>query len=247
MHALIDLDILCYEIGSAKQEDRETPLQWPLVRARVDSRIGQILEATEAETWRGYLTGSGNFRDEVATIRPYKGTRKRHERPFWYQGIWNYLINERQAEVVTGYEADDALSIEAAPGCIICSRDKDLLQVEGWHYVWPSWKQEERHPFYVNEIDGLRFLYKQLLTGDTADNIPGLHGVGDKAASVLRLNDCSTELEMFRTVKDEYEKRFGSYWDMFMCENGRLLWMLRHKEDDWYERQKQLTHDDLCD
>ena len=48
MYALLDLDILCYEMGSAKQEDGEAPLQWPLVESRVDARINQILEATEA-------------------------------------------------------------------------------------------------------------------------------------------------------------------------------------------------------
>ena len=40
MHALIDLDILCYEMGAAKDEDGE-PLDWTLVQHRVDSRIDQ--------------------------------------------------------------------------------------------------------------------------------------------------------------------------------------------------------------
>ena len=46
---------------------------------------------------------------------------------------------------------------------------------------------------------------------------------------------------MFQEVKVQYELRFGSYWDMFMCENGRLLWLLRHEDDDWYRRQKELS------
>ena len=137
MYALVDLDILCYEMGSAVDEDG-LPLSWPLVQSRVDSRINQILEAVEADGWQGFLTGRGNFRDEVATILPYKGQRKRHERPFWFQGVYQYLEQERGAHVVTGREADD-LIVELGhdeDDVIMCSRDKDLMQAPGWHYMW---------------------------------------------------------------------------------------------------------------
>ena len=242
MHALIDCDLFCYEMGSAQNEDKSAPLAWNLVRARVDARIEQILEATEAATWRGYLTGKGNFRDEVATILPYKGTRKRQDRPYWYSGVWNYLVNSRSAYVVRGMEADDALAIHHTGDSfsVLCSRDKDLQQVPGWSYTWPSWKQEERAPHWITEIDGLRNFYHQLLTGDRTDNILGLYNVGDRAACVRRLEEYKTELNMFQEVKHQYQLRFGTYWDMFMCENGRLLWMLRKEDDDWYDRQKLL-------
>lgn len=244
MHALIDADIFCYEIGCATQEDKITPLEWPLVMWRIEARIDQILEATEAESWQGYLTGVGNFRDEIGTIQVYKGSRDRTGRPYWYSGIYNYLRDSRNCLVVDSMEADDAISIEhyASSGATICcSRDKDLRQIPGWHYTWPSWRQEERQPYYIDEMGGLRFFYEQLLTGDIADNIPGLYGVGAKSAIVKRLQDYETELEMFQEVKEQYMLRFGSYWDMFMCENGRLLWLLRHEGDDWYTRQKELT------
>lgn len=243
MRALIDADIFPYEIGCATQEDKKTPLEWPLVQWRVDQRIDQILETTGAESWQGYLTGKGNFRDEVGTILPYKGTRDRTERPYWYSGIYNYLRDDRGCHIIDGMEADDALAIEhsdSGGATIICSRDKDLRMVPGWHYTWPSWRQEEREPYYISELDGLRFFYTQLLTGDRADNIPGLYGVGSKSAMVLRVQKAETELEMFKEVKEQYELRFGSYWDMFMCENGRLLWLLRHEDDDWFHRQKEL-------
>lgn len=258
MHALIDLDILCYEMGSAKDEDGH-PLAWPLVQSRIDSRLNQILDAVEAESWQGYLTGTENFREYVATIVPYKGQRKRSERPFWYSQIYNYLVLDRRAYVVSGMEADDRVSIDHSEATIICSRDKDLLMVPGWHFCWnfenskdteyldiakvvfPHLKKKERFPFYVDEIDGLRLFYGQLLTGDSADNIPGLYNVGPKSAAVKRVTEYETELEMFREVQKQYELRFGSYWDMFMCENGRLLWMKRSHDDDWYQRQKELA------
>lgn len=243
MYALIDLDILCYEMGSAK-DDEGFPLKWPLVQSRVDERIWGILDSVEAEGWQGYLTGKENFREKIATIQPYKGHRNRGERPFWYSAIYSYLSRDRGAIVVDRMEADDALAIRAnldPDSVIICSRDKDLLMVPGWHYQWPSWKQEEQHPFFVTELEGLRFFYTQLLIGDSADNILGLYGVGKKSASVKRVQEAETELQMFEEVKEQYRLRFGSYWDMFMCETGRLLWMKRTLEDDWYNRQKELN------
>jgi len=243
MHALVDLDILCYEMGSARDPDTKAPLKWPLVRARVEERIENILNAVEASSWQGYLTGEGNFRDALGTILPYKGTRDRSERPFWYSGVYHYLRDNRGAIVVHGMEADDAISIEHTldgDSTIICTRDKDLRMVPGWHYTWPSFNQEEREPFYIGEIDGLRNFYSQLLTGDRSDNILGLYNVGPKSACVQRVQEFETELDMFREVKEQYRLRFGSYWDMFMCENGRLLWLKRTEDDDWYHRQKEL-------
>lgn len=241
MHALIDLDILCYEMGNASDPDDGLPLAWPLVQWRVDDRIEHIIKATGATSWTGYLTGEGNFRENVATIRRYKGKRNRAERPFWFEGVYRYLRYDLGAEVAQGREADDSIACAAGgEGSVVCSRDKDLLQLPGWHYQWPGWKQPEKPPFYLSEIDGLRNFYSQLLTGDVADNIPGLYNVGPKSATVKRVREFETELDMFREVKEQYELRFGSYWDMFMCENGRLLWLLRHDDDDWYHRQKQL-------
>lgn len=239
MHALVDTDILCYEMGSAK-DDEGWPLSWPLVQSRVDARIEQILEATEAETWQGYLTGKGNFRETISTIKDYKGHRNRGERPFWYQAIYTYLVHDRCVEICNGIEADDQIAMDHGEGTIICSRDKDLKQVPGWHYSWPSWKQEEQRPYYVSEIDGLRFLYRQLLTGDATDNILGLYGVGAKAACVKRIDTYETEVEMFKEVQEQYYLRFGNHWKMFLSENGTLLYLLRHERDSWDERMEKL-------
>lgn len=263
MHALIDLDILCYEIGSAKRENSDEPLEWPLVEWRVDARIEQILDVTEAQTWQGYLSGKGNFREKIATIRGYKETRP-EEKPFWHAGVFNYLRDNRNTIVVDGMEADDAITIahmenlhfkEAMDiwregeeirieqwdaywrsrfaGTIICSRDKDFKQVSGWHYSWPSWKQEEQVPYWITPIEGSRFFYQQLLTGDTADSIPGLYGVGERSVHVARVGEMDNELDMFNYVKKLYVKYFRNYWELFLLENGKLLWLKRNEEDEW--------------
>lgn len=252
MHALIDADIMCYEMGSAVDRDG-IPIDWPLVRSRVDMKINHILWMTEATSWSGYLTAQNktNFRFEVATIKGYKAHRAKKDKPYWYQDVYDYIAGMNNITVVEGQEADDAMSIyqwrnltsvletygpehiTENTDTVICTRDKDLLMVPGWHYAWPSYSQEEREPFWISPIEGLRNFYKQLLTGDAADNIPGLYGIGPSSNFLRKMDTVETELEMFAYVQELYEKYYGSYWKFFLLENGRLLWMRRYDGEMW--------------
>jgi hypothetical protein len=239
MHALIDADIFCYEIGCMKNPDTGVPLPWPIIKRLLDDKLWDIQQKTGAESWQGYLTGTGNFRFEVATIQPYKSGRG--EKPFWFQAIRNYLRDNRNCVIVDGYEADDAIAIAAdRETTVICSRDKDLRQVPGYHYTWSAGKQKEQTIFWISELEGARNFYSQCLTGDPVDSIPGLYMVGGKSASVQRVQQAETELECFNAVKQEYKNRFGSYWKMFLRENGTLLWLLRSEDDNWGDRMELL-------
>lgn len=252
MKALIDADIFQWEFGSATDSEYK-PLSWPLVQARVQGRIDGILEATECDSYQLYLTSDdkSNFRYNIATIRPYKGNRPT-EKPHWYYPIRNFLIDHRGAQEVSGMEADDAISIDQYKDWIllrgskdneeqhsrvcktvICSRDKDLNMIPGWHYSWPCGQQKEKKLWWQNEFSGLQSFYNQLLTGDTVDNIPGLYGVGSSSALCKHTWSCSTELECYELVHTEYVKRFGSYADQFLLENARLLWLLRYEGEEW--------------
>lgn len=73
--------------------------------------IDNILEKTDAEHCKIFLTGKGNFREEIATILPYKGQRKQ-PKPVHYQSIRDYLVERWESIIVEGMEADDLLSIE---------------------------------------------------------------------------------------------------------------------------------------
>jgi len=238
MKALIDGDIFCYSHGSAK-DDEGHPLAWPLVASRISSQISNIVDATNSDSYQIYLTGTGNFRVNAATIKPYKGTRPT-EKPYHHKRVFDFLVKFRNAEVISGCEADDKLSTELYQGLewdstgtlqkgsksVLCSLDKDLNNTPGWHY---NWTKDE--VYWVDEITALRSFYKQLLTGDTVDNILCLYGVGKSSALLTHVNNASTELEMYCLVREQYEKRFGSYWWKFILENGRLLWMLREPYD----------------
>ena len=252
MQALIDADILLYEVGFACQyKDEDTgeivPSSLEDVMECVDGKISLIQELTWAdEDPILYLTGKKNFREYVAVTKEYKGNRVQ-AKPFHYNNVKGYLIAMYDAIVVDGMEADDALAIEQTKrnfeDCIICSRDKDLRMVEGNHFGWECGKQPQFGPEYVDklgrlELDdkgkirgtGLRFFYSQLITGDTVDNIQGLPRCGDKKAFDT-LDGCTTERQLYEAVRGAYQDKLGEDWLPLLRENAYLLWMVRSLDD----------------
>lgn len=254
MHALIDSDMIVYEMGQLVGDDGEC-ISAPHTLSRVDARIETIIERSGADTYQLYLTGKRNFRNEIATILPYKGKRPK-DKPRWYKVIRHHLQHNWGAIVVEGWEADDAMSIEQYD-CnrewdlyhqsaltyrykkdlpeitIICTRDKDLNMVPGWHYGWETGQSKEKAPWFQDETSALRWFYTQLLIGDSVDNILGIFGMGPKAAAVVRLKHASTELEFYAIVFKEYQDRFGRYAEQFITENGRLLYMQEYEGQLW--------------
>ena len=252
MLALIDADILLYEVGSYT-DDEGHPLSWPLCKSRADAKIIKIMDSAGCDDYHLYLTGKNNFRISEGTIRPYKGHRISPKPPNHGQLKKYFLESDNFKGKVTLadlYEADDALSIKQLEelmadeydlecgkylknlcGTVLCSRDKDLNMVPGYHYSWGSGKQKEKEVWYVTREEGWNKFFTQLLTGDSTDNIPGLYRVGAVAAKKL-LGGLTDDLSMYSVVQPQYEARFGSYWKLFMHENARLLWMMRTETDD---------------
>ncbi len=223
------------------------------MQSRIQSRINGILEETQADEYQLYLTtdDKSNFRYDVATIKPYKGHRQSVEKPHWYKHIRNFLVDQRGAIEISDMEADDAMAIEQydtnyiqeggelVGETIICSKDKDLAMVPGWHYGWHPGKQKEKGVWFQDEIGGLRCFYKQLLTGDSTDNIPGLYGVGQSSTLLKKLDSMDDELTMYDHVFTQYELRFGSYAEQFLVENARLLFMLQYEGQVWLPPDKR--------
>ena len=210
--ALVDSDILVYRVGFASDDvDEATCL------ARVTSLLYEIVyDNLKCDDYKAYITGRGNFRNEIAVTEPYKGNRKDAKRPIHYDAIRTHL-QRLGAVLVEGQEADDAVAIDATEsGGWIVSIDKDLDQVAGWHYNFV--KHEE---YYITEEEGLRNLYTQVLTGDRTDNIIGLKGIGPKKAAKL-LEDCKTEREYYDACLKAYDGN-----ELRVIENLNLLWLRR--------------------
>ena len=229
--ALIDGDVLAHEMGQDTIAGNHITLYD--AKHNTDNKLYAILNAAGCDSWELYLTdGPSNFRHEVATIKEYKGNRNELSKPPYWSAVCTHMVRQHNAQVVYGFEADDAMAMGQRDDTVICSRDKDLDQVQGWHYSWQCGKQKEKKLYQVSEIDGLRNFYTQLLTGDSGDNIPGIFGLGIKTAQ-KRLEGLDNESSLFTAVREVYTSRFGSYWELFLTENAKLLYLLRHKEDIW--------------
>ncbi len=196
-------------------------------------KIDELLEDTlqeffwdvESAEYELFLTGKGNFRNEIAVTKPYKGNRKDVEKPEHLEPIRKHMIKEWGAVVSKGQEADDLLGIRATEenyNVIIVSIDKDMLQIPCTHFN-PNQKKYYR----MTREEGLRFFYTQILTGDTADNIQGLYRVGPVKAKKI-LEDCETEQEMYEAVLAAYEGQEDR-----VIENARLLWLRRFDGQIW--------------
>jgi DNA polymerase I len=221
MTVLIDGDIQVYRAAYSTEglthEDAEE---------KVDELLEYILQDTtfDGQPYEVFLTGSGNFRYDIAKTEPYKGNRKDGTKPEFFYHIREYLVEHWDAVVSEGEEADDLIAIRATElggHAVIASVDKDFLQVPCTHY-----NTRTREFKTVSEWEGLKFFYHQILTGDRSDNIPGLHRVGPKTAYKM-LQECNTELDMFRVCVDAYEGPDR------VLENARLLWLRRKEGQLW--------------
>jgi DNA polymerase-1 len=199
---LIDADIIAYSVGFAANED---PVEFALHSVKI--MIESMLDATGCEEYECFLTGTGNYRTDVATIKPYKGNRKQ-DKPVHFQAIRDYLVNVHGAEVVDGMEADDALGINQTKDTIIASIDKDLDMVEGLHYNW-----RKGDLYYVTKEEGRRNFYRQLLTGDSTDNIVGIPGIGPKKAEAI-LDTIEDQMDLW-DIDDWEEEAFWTVLEVY--------------------------------
>lgn len=151
-----------------------------------------------------FLSRGGSFREKE--VPSYKQLREGVRRPEHLEACKDYLVKYHGAECMPGeFEADDLMAMEASKGepCVVCSLDKDLLQIPGHHFNWNKGEYT-----IVTEEEGWRHLFSQLLTGDTADGIPGIHGIGPKKAEKI-LKGIEDPFMMYVEVLKAYVKDTG--------------------------------------
>lgn len=188
------------------------------------------------------LSSGRTFRHDLAKTRPYKGNRDTARRPKYEKEIREYLIKHYDTTVAEYEEADDLLGIwqtkYGPEDSIIISIDKDLDQIPGLKY---NWVQDVGYT--ITPEQAYYNFHIQLLTGDATDNIPGLPGIGPgKAAKAL--HGLETEAEQFAEVQSMYSIHSGKEdWWEYLKEQGSLVWIRRHVDEEFNPEQLQAPND----
>ena len=232
MQALIDMDLVLYRCAASAENDNVG-----IAIYRVNELLDTLLERTASDSYRAFISSRDNFRKKI--YPEYKANRTA-ARPIHLEALQQYALEELSAEVAPDtLEADDAMGIyqdKENLTTVICSLDKDMLQVPGLHYQWAfgtsKWKKDEKF-IEQSELEGLRLFYEQCLKGDKADNVKGIAGLGEVKARKL-LQNVSTEGDMFDIVRGQYSN------DEEFKMNAQCLWILRSIDDSFLNRFKEL-------
>jgi hypothetical protein len=226
-------------LGEGDYEVEKRRLVEPVANAQntVKTTVGGIVSAWDnAVKISGitmYLSGEDNYRNDIATIKPYKGNRDPNNKPTHALAIKEYIKEKWDTDVSTDEEADDVMGYshtvmytEDKDSSCICTTDKDLNMIPGWHYNLTN-----KNTFYMTPEKAMEFFWTQLITGDTTDNVAGVPGAGAKAAEVAYA-DAETQQDYYQAALALYVQRYDNP-DAALLENGRLLWIRREPEQLW--------------
>ncbi|WDE95660.1 DNA polymerase I [Lentisphaera profundi] len=159
--------------------------------------------------------GSETFRNEM--YAEYKANRKEcpEELKPQFDLVKEYIaLRGIPLLIQKGFEADDIIATVAtqATGAhiktVICSGDKDLMQLVNDHtYICHTHKDnlmiDAEKVFKIMGVRPDQIVDYLSICGDSADNIPGLPGIGPKGASKLlaEFNDLETILASHDKIK----------------------------------------------
>lgn len=248
-NAYIDGDFLKYEVPFAavaswnmfKEEKgivSDSPPSVDRVIESLEAKVASMLLASESSSPVFYFTGKDNFRNKLAKTRKYKD--RPEVSPPHKDNVVAYIQGKWDWEVHPELEADDLLAIALTndPNAICLTRDKDLLQVPGWHYQWETTRSPSLGPFLVEGYGHLekqekkvfgygdKFFFYQCLVGDSTDTIPGLPKIGAVKALKL-LGDTTTYEEGLQVVVEAYKASQGDSWEEYLYEQANLVYMVR--------------------
>lgn len=214
--ALIDGDIVLYQMayssekseeeysfstnGMASNTDDAQEATKERIRVKIDEFMQSLHDQVGFQCYLAYLSPprKGSYRDEKSLSQRYKGNRT-SEKPVYFDFVRAYLQERWQFVEVERVETDDMLGVQQIywsnienTRSIIVTKDKDLKQIPGWNYNWDNQELVE-----IKREQGHHMLWKQMLTGDSTDNILGC---GKKETLVYKTG---------KKAGEEYEKRVG--------------------------------------
>lgn len=192
---LLDGDMLAFSSCAALEYGKEPEdVNWNDIMANMEGRIAYFKRVLGIKKMRVFLSDDRNFRYDINS--GYKANRVDIWRPYNLKNAKAYLVSMYDAEIVSGLEADDLMSIyqdRENNSTVIITLDKDLKQVPGCHYSWETLhhgeiKQVVEPLGQLEEIvkissggikkkeykgDGFLFFMHQCLVGDSTDGVLG--------------------------------------------------------------------------
>lgn len=225
---LIDGDSLIYYEAFKDQTLEEAQIG-------INKRLAHMCEQNSTNKYIGFLTKGSCFRYKVAKSKGYKSSRPK-EKPVLLDQLKDYMINELHFDFTPELEADDLVVYwdkQMKEKTIICSPDKDVLkQTPGTHYNY-RWSKESRGSWVTTtKEEAEKFLWQQVLMGDSTDSIPGLPGVGEAKAKKVIGSVNLTDSSYHEDVLDCYVSEFGTAEGISrFAETFKLVYMLQTPED----------------
>jgi DNA polymerase-1 len=183
MIGLIDADTIIFyachnKVGSKVEKSFDDCIN------HANDYINNILKKTQSTGYILAFTVGKNFRYSI--YPDYKGNRKYKDKLNHFFEVKEYLINTYNGIHHPDLEADDIVCIcrKYIPDSFIASSDKDLLELEGYHFNYKtmSWvitsKAQADYNFCID-----------MIKGQPGDNIKGIPGKGEVyAKSILKNN-----------------------------------------------------------
>lgn len=199
---LIDADSLLYFSSYGSEEDQL------LCETKLSEKIYDILNIVgnsyNVERYYVFVKGKNNFRYKI--FPAYKKNRPA-KHPI-INVLNNYLVDTFGAIESHNAESDDYVFTysqldEFKDRSIICSVDKDLLQIPGIHYDY------QKNVFHIISDEEARYnLAIQMIMGDQADGIQGLKGYGPVKAKKI-INRGMSLFQMTKAIMKEYLKVYS--------------------------------------
>jgi len=212
------------------------PLEHALQNAKslIDGSLEYLREArgVPVSDYVTYLSGNDqkpNFRYKVDP--EYKANRDPKHKPSHLQGLIDYLVKNHEGYLSQGCEADDFFghaqtdAIRKGLVPVIVSVDKDLAQLPGLHYNLVKQELIE-----ISKEEATLVFWRQMLEGDSVDNIKGIAGVG-KVKSRQYIPAKTPDEKAKKIVTKYYQRDHGDGWEKEYNKNCDLLWIWRKIPD----------------
>lgn len=226
----------------------------------IKQKVENIVDASGCDDYLLCIEGEGNFRKDLnSKYVSYKSHRP--QKPILFEECRDFFLKKYKGKVKLAeqIETDDVVTTlgwgsynkalaskdKSKANLVVAYCDKDIAaNCRGWLL---NYNKLDQGIFWNDGLTQEINFGTQMLTGDSADAIPGIQmlsdevrakygiktkGVGPATAEKI-LSGCTTEREVATRVVECYYSTYPEDWKDRLFENGFFLYLLRHEQDKW--------------